>query len=217
LLTRLKLLRLSYNQLSTLPPMLGQLVNLEALHINNNRVRPGHAALRWCADVCLVWAQITAVPPMFGLMRKLTTLTLQENPLESPAKAIVDKGTKAVMEFLRAQLSNPSQLHNRVKVCIVGQENVGKTTLAEAIRREKWSDKEVCLCAFASPVGRSRSLYLLRSRMSMCGAWQQMVWTPKCVDRVRSVYACSLTAPVRVSADRQHQAAVRHWGCHEGF
>ncbi len=39
ILAKLKVLRLSYNQLSSVPPMLGQLSELETLHINNNRVR----------------------------------------------------------------------------------------------------------------------------------------------------------------------------------
>ena len=60
-LSALRYLNLSYNQLTALPPELGQLQNLTFLDLDHN--------------------QLTSLPPELGQLTNLTTLYLTENPL----------------------------------------------------------------------------------------------------------------------------------------
>ncbi|KAI7871760.1 hypothetical protein BDF14DRAFT_1758642 [Spinellus fusiger] len=95
-------LHLSHNHLVDLPDTLATcLPRLRVLKVDNNRLvtlRPK------CFDhleiLDLGFNAIDDVPPELGLVHTLKELTLYGNSFRVPRPALLDQGTKAVMEFL---------------------------------------------------------------------------------------------------------------------
>jgi hypothetical protein len=85
-LTSLEWLELEESQLSSLPPEIGQLINLKALHLE--------------------WNELSGLPPEIGHLTNLKELTLGENPLEDPPPDVVEQGTAAVLAYLCGQLDD---------------------------------------------------------------------------------------------------------------
>ncbi len=63
-------------------------------------------------------------------------LNVDGNPLRTPPKEIVKKGRKEIMGYLK-DLAKGSEQCYRVKLMVVGQENVGKTTLIRKLNQKK--------------------------------------------------------------------------------
>ena len=112
-LQNLRTLTLWGNQLTALPPEIGQLQSLERLQLNSN--------------------QLTALPPELGQLGKLGTLVLGDNPLPEPYPDLIKRGTEAVVTYLRS-LEKESTPQYEAKLLLVGEGNVGKTSLVEAMR-----------------------------------------------------------------------------------
>jgi Leucine-rich repeat (LRR) protein len=77
-------LPLSFNQLSSLPPEVGQLSSLTGLSLHNN--------------------QLSSLPPEIGQLSNLTWLDLDHNPLTSPPPEIVEQGIEAIFSYLQERL-----------------------------------------------------------------------------------------------------------------
>ena len=108
--------------------------------------------------------KLSSLPPLLGMLTKLKTLSAANNSLISPPKATVEKGTKAMLEYLKGQMkSAKSSMNQHIKVCVVGEENVGKTSLARALARDKWSSKEAHIDQWQlSTDGVETEMYSLR-------------------------------------------------------
>ncbi|MBN9521099.1 hypothetical protein J0H58_21700 [bacterium] len=102
------------NTLSSLPDSMGQLTKLSDLDCSSNR--------------------LTSVPDSFGRLSSLRQLDLHDNPLVDPYPNLVQRGTQAVIEYLKTLLESVPQYEARV--LIVGEGNVGKSCLAAALREE---------------------------------------------------------------------------------
>jgi Leucine-rich repeat (LRR) protein len=117
ILTRLTELDLHRNELKIIPPQIGDLTNLKVLDISHN-------------------------PQMESLPVQLCKLTnLQKLNIEGNHSSMYTDGIKphmeagAILAALKLQASaNSMQPCSRLKLMLVGQENVGKTTLAKALR-----------------------------------------------------------------------------------
>lgn len=102
-------LNLRDNQLTSLPPDIENLVSLEILILSNNKLE--------------------TLPAELGHITTLTTLAIDQNPLTSfPSSDVVPRKTCDILRFLR-NLNSRDLTWPRVKVMIVGPENVGKTTI----------------------------------------------------------------------------------------
>ncbi|WP_298911120.1 leucine-rich repeat domain-containing protein [uncultured Nostoc sp.] len=78
-------LSLNNNQLSSLPPEISQLSNLEWLDLSNN--------------------QLNSLTPEISQLSNLRGIYLKNNPqLSSPPPEIVEQGTEAILTYLRARL-----------------------------------------------------------------------------------------------------------------
>ncbi|MFI6485715.1 leucine-rich repeat domain-containing protein [Nonomuraea sp. NPDC050663] len=108
-LTALTTLHIHGNQLTSLPEWLGNLTNLTTLHLGENR--------------------LTSLPDSLG---NLTTLTLGSNPVLSPPPEICALGQEAVLAFLRG-LQRGDHLPRTSKMVVVGQAEMGKTSVSEAL------------------------------------------------------------------------------------
>lgn len=118
-LTTLKEFYINDNQLTALPVELGRLFNLKTLMLQNNNIH----------KLPLVMANLT----------NLTTLELGGNPLIEPPMEALTGGLDAMRSWMSDQLRSGERSF-RMKLMFVGQENVGKTSLVRAIKRQLSGD-----------------------------------------------------------------------------
>jgi len=144
-LTTLKTLDVSHNQIREITPDISQLVNLTVLRIHGNR--------------------IVILPLEVSKLSKLNELTLDISKMKTPpsdlCRSVYDAsaaserggdilrevGIKQIFRFL--QKINKEKPHHAVKVLLLGQENVGKSSLVKALKRAK------CISS-AKPAGLNR-------------------------------------------------------------
>jgi len=116
-LTRLQKLYLSFNQISSVPDMLSQLTGLQELYLHSN--------------------QISSIPEVFGQLTGLQELYLDHNPLNPQYAAAYSQGYKVLLQYLRSIAKDPVK-SNEAKLLLVGEGEVGKTSLLAALRGDEW-------------------------------------------------------------------------------
>lgn len=127
LMNHLISINISDNLLTILPDEISQLTNLKDLDISFNR--------------------LVALPTSLGYMSNLKSLKLNNNPFKTPPPEIVKAGLRTILGYLR-DLDTGSESIYRTKIMMVGQENIGKTTLLKAIkkyRHQKWTPKRTSI------------------------------------------------------------------------
>jgi hypothetical protein len=112
--TKLSLLDLRDNWLTAVPSELGQLTRLQVLDLSSNR--------------------LTVLPAELGELPRGIDLRLDGNSLSEPLPGLVQLGVSAVLDYLRS-LPAAVPLYE-AKVLLVGEGNVGKSSLAAALRGE---------------------------------------------------------------------------------
>ena len=115
-LENLKHLNLSLNKLTVLSPALANLVKLEYLDLSYNKIE--------------------ILPLYFNRFTKLEVLILDytKDYITNPPKTVVERGLKSIKRHFEDLLDGEPCY--RTKLMIVGQENVGKSTLLHALRQE---------------------------------------------------------------------------------
>ncbi len=144
-LQNLQQLALANNQLTALPPEIVRLRNLQHLALANNQLTAlpteiGH--LQDIKQLSLSDNQLTALPPEFGQLQNLQVLTLSDNPLPEPYPELIERGTAALLSYLRS-LAKESTPQYEAKLLLVGEGNVGKTSLVAAMAAEPAKRKQV--------------------------------------------------------------------------
>ena len=160
-LSSLRTLWLGDNRLTALPPEIGQLSSLERLALNGNQLTalpPEIGQLTGLQDVVLEDNRLTALPPEIGQLTRLQNLALDGNqltelprqladllagglelsfsgnPLQGPFLELSGQGTSALASYLRSLDGAVPQYE--AKVLVVGEGNVGKTSLTSALRND---------------------------------------------------------------------------------
>jgi internalin A len=111
-LVGLDTLKLSNNELTTFPPEIGNLVNLQDINGWNNKIEN--------------------LPQELCKLSKLTRLDLgSDNSLNPALKSAYEAGLDELKAYLRS-LENAEPLYE-AKLVLVGEGNVGKTTLLKAL------------------------------------------------------------------------------------
>ena len=158
----LQVLDLRANQLRTLPPEIGQLTNLRTLDLRDNQLTtlpPEIGRLTYLRTLDLRDNQLTTLPPEIGQLSRLTALDLRGNPLSrlppelgnlsetlqllldsdwlrEPLPELVGRGTPTLFAYLRSLEGAEPQYE--AKMLLVGEGNVGKTSLVAALRGEQF-------------------------------------------------------------------------------
>jgi internalin A len=137
-LTSLQTLWLNGNQLTALPPEITQLTSLQELALNGNRLTalpPEIGQLTSLQTLQLTRNQLTALPSeIAGQLERGLLLKVDANPLAEPFPELLRQGSGAVSIYLRSLRDAVAQYE--AKVLLVGEGNVGKTSLSAALRGE---------------------------------------------------------------------------------
>ncbi|KAF2075746.1 hypothetical protein CYY_002928 [Polysphondylium violaceum] len=113
-------LDLSNNRIKDLPPQIGKLVNLTSLNISHNLIEQ--------------------LPWQISKLEKLKSLSISGNPLSFDVKlnlpdVMAGEDLNALLKYLSFSTSR-DQSCMRMKLMLVGQENVGKTSIAKCLKKE---------------------------------------------------------------------------------
>jgi len=125
---KLKVVNLAGNKITGIPDSVSQLSNLMLLDLSKN--------------------QINGIPNEIGLIQNLKLYIihnpLKELPLEDrykEGKESVDEHSRKILARLKYRALTGEEACFRVKLMVVGQENVGKTSLLRCFREEKEKSK----------------------------------------------------------------------------
>ncbi len=152
-LQSLKTLHLSSNQLTSLPPEIIGLKSLQALYLSANQLTdlpPAITRLQSLRTLSLRRNQLTSLPPEITQLpleynldnnAKRGAISLRGNPLESPPPEIVSKGREAVIAYFRS-LEGEKRPLNEVRILLVGDGAVGKTSLVKGLLGEPFDPNE---------------------------------------------------------------------------
>lgn len=103
----LRRLWLGFNDLVKLPPEIGDLSALTDLDLDDNKLisLPSEFGnLRSLERLSVRRNHLVSLPKEMGGLSKLSSLLLSGNPLESPPVQIRDRGTVAILRFLRGEI-----------------------------------------------------------------------------------------------------------------
>ena len=136
-LANLQILDLDHNKLTSLPDSIARLADLQILYLDGNKLTSlpdSVAQLTKLRFLYLNYNQLTTLPTSVVHLDNLTTLRLNENPLNPALQSAYDTGLSAIRAYLQS-LDEPGQREElyEAKLVLVGEGNVGKTTLLKAL------------------------------------------------------------------------------------
>lgn len=141
-LTNLRTLSLAENELTALPPTIGRLTNLSRLILSRNRLTmlpPEIGQLTNLTELTLDGNRLIELPrQLAGLLVGRLNLSVRSNPLHEPLPELVQRGAEALAAYLRS-LEDATRQYE-AKILLVGEGNVGKTSLIAALSNAPFVD-----------------------------------------------------------------------------
>ena len=129
-----------YEELIELPEAIGQLKNLEILHVTSTQITyipDAIGNLSKLTSLSLDGNQLIDLPPSLAQLEHLEYFTLNENSLNPVLAAAYKEGLDAVRLYLRLK-TLPQVILNEAKLVLVGEGEVGKTCLMDALKGAEW-------------------------------------------------------------------------------
>jgi internalin A len=133
-LSNLKHLRLSQNRLTELPSWITELTLLTDLHVDENAIRSLPSDIGLLTKLRLLDLadnRLEVLPASLGRLTGLEHLTLTGNRLSAAVKSASTQGLDSLKAYLRS-LDDAAPLYE-AKLVLIGEGNVGKTTLLKAL------------------------------------------------------------------------------------
>ena len=135
-LTALTTLDLSANELTAVPEWLGNLTALTTLNLSGNQLRSVPESLgnlTALTTLDLRGNHLTSLPVRLAdLLASGLQLALEGNPLADPLAELAERGAAELAAYLRSLYDAEPQYE--AKLLVVGEGNVGKTSLIAALR-----------------------------------------------------------------------------------
>ena len=151
-LKKLKILHLNNNEIFKINIRNNHLT-LEEIYLSNNRLT-SVSFLKFflvAKTIDLHGNRIKKLSPIISQIDRLNitnskweqnTINIAKNPLEQPPMEIINTGKEAVLSYFNDILKGGSFINKDVKLILVGNSEVGKTTLAKYLNNEIELDKE---------------------------------------------------------------------------
>lgn len=144
-LTKLTMLYLSCNRLKTLPSSIGQLPDLTILDLHKNRLTQLPAEignLIKLRELNLSNNKLTKLPKEIGKLTNLVILELTGNSLGIPPEILRKKDVPAIINYYLQHQAGQRKPLNEVKLLLVGQGSVGKTSLIKRLIENRFNPTE---------------------------------------------------------------------------
>ncbi|MEM7476761.1 MAG: leucine-rich repeat domain-containing protein, partial [Planctomycetota bacterium] len=140
LAANLESLDLSQNRIRSLPPSIGKLIRLRSLNLSNNFL--AELPVEIAGLVSLGSLDVSAnrdlrsFPDALGALRGIYRLTASSSYLDDPLPELMKRGTDALLAYLRSLSESEEQFE--AKMLLVGEGNVGKTSLVGRLQGESF-------------------------------------------------------------------------------
>jgi small GTP-binding protein len=161
-LTELESLDLSSNQLEELPAEIGRLSKLQELYLGDNFLAALPAEIGQLTSLVTLSVgpsgtgsssvynsddyqagRLTELPPEVSELPNLSILDLRHNPLPIPPEILTQIGDpKAILKAYSDYLAGQKRSLNEVKLVLVGEGSVGKTSLANRLLHDAFNPDE---------------------------------------------------------------------------
>ena len=150
-LSNLTLLDLGANQITVIPDAITQLSNLTSLDLGVNQITVIPDAITQLSNLTslnLGANQITVIPDRITQLSNLTSLDLKDNPIQNVPPEIVHKGwgehelNDGEPQIIFAYLKSVKRPLNELKVLLVGEGDVGKTSLLKRLTQDTFNPNE---------------------------------------------------------------------------
>lgn len=143
-LTNLKSLFLAENQITALPESIGELTNLEILYVSNNRLTTLPKSIGKLTNLQWLYLkdnQLTSLPDTIEQLESLTLLELEGNKLPIPVEILSKtKQPRVIINYyLKLKHSQQGKPLNEVKLLLVGQGGVGKSSLLDLLTKNPYN------------------------------------------------------------------------------
>jgi len=145
-LTNLTHLYLSNNQITEIPEAVANLTNLTHLYLFNNQITQIPELLAKLTNLTKLYLSdngITEIPEALAKLTNLTELHLSGNQITNIPLEIVDSNNvKEILNYLRQISTSKTRPLHEAKLLLIGQGNVGKTSLIERLIRNKYDKNQ---------------------------------------------------------------------------
>lgn len=152
-LPKLKIIHLNNNKLNTFYT-LTKFPNLEELYLSNNELNRVNnlANVESLKTIDLHRNKIKSIHPIIDLLKntqinisntkwKKNTINIQDNPLEKPNYETINTGKEAVIRYFESLDDWNTIVNKEIKLILVGNSEVGKSTLVKYLDDEKDLEK----------------------------------------------------------------------------
>ncbi|MHB8136477.1 MAG: leucine-rich repeat domain-containing protein, partial [Anaerolineaceae bacterium] len=137
-LSKLEILYITNNMIGELPESIGKLKNLQQLVLGGYECTPG----LFTPNSRQEFNKIKNLPVGLLELEKLTKFRLERSYLNQELFTAIENGLPALKAYLRAKAKSGEVVLNEAKLILIGEGEVGKTCLMDALLDNKWQEHD---------------------------------------------------------------------------